>query len=942
MDEFDEEDEFTSKSQKFFKFFNIKIVVVSLVILFFVVLFILIKNNSSSNRYQKMEEKLVSRAKEYVQDNMSLSVLNEIYLDAVTLEIELDNDCNNISGVFYDDGQYKPYLMCKDYKSKVLDNDSESISLYGDEIIVMAKGISFYDPGYRSDDEVRVAGEVGTTEGVYNLYYYNENDQSMLTRKIVIINNEELKNNFPIITLNGDDVIYVSKNEVFHDDGVVAIDSIDGDISSNVIVHGEIDTSTVGKQKIYYSITNSQGYTSTIERVVNIIELDTTIYADYLIEPTTKVNDRVTITLSIYGDNFDYVILPNGEEIYNNTINYKVTENGKYVFIIHDKSGNVTNKEVEITNIDKEPPKATCDAVIYDGYTRIDVMSTSNKPISTYDYQINNVSIRKSAFSSFRDNNTNVSSASVIIEDNVGNTSTIKCDVMNYNNWKMDYSKLFVFLEDNNNQIISKYSLEDYLKGVVYQILIDMDLKKYSDEQLQELFKIFFVLEKAELLSLGKYTIYSKQLIYKIDESKFCDVYSGCMLVEKNGKSFYVAKDINYEFDKNYKQEYDKLDNHILDIMTKAYNTTKKEVVVVNSFDEVLTKFTGSYTKITSSIRDNIMNDVLQNKGYREILSSRFSNYKIYNIDNYSSKFADVLKKKSYYYWPIGSTYADYQGLLNGSPESVDIIYDYGASLSDNKVHNGMAIRGECGKTKVIASKDGKVTNIGYDEKNGNYVIVQHDNNVSFLYGSLTKGSIAVNVGSVVKKGQLLGYVGKINDTCMLYLESRQYNAIVNPNEFISINNTRPASGDRIIYVEGGSVQRSVCLTLLASGFSMDATAGIMANIKRESNFNLNSVGDEGTSVGLCQWHNTRFDRLSNYCGNKTYTTECQLSYMLYELMNNYNSVYNYIIANNSAYDIGYHFCFYYEIPGARVNSCPKRGESAQNEFIPYVLNNCN
>ena len=934
------DDEVSSKPQFIL---NKKFIIALLAILFFVVLIIAIIDSNSNRKYLQIEKELLLKAKKYIETNNPSIVTSELYFDSETLNVDVGSSCLKTSGVFYDGNEYTPYLKCKDYETNILDNNSSSITLYGGDIIILAKGIPFYDPGYYSKNNVLVSGIVGTTEGVYNIYYYDQDTNNSLRRKIVIINNNQLKDNYPKIELNGNEVLYVTKGKAYQELGATAIDLVDGDISKNVVVNGSINTDMIGKQKISYTITNSQGYQNTIERVVNVVESDNYISADYKIEPSSIVNNYVVITLSIYGDIYDYVILPSGEKNSDAIINYKVVENGKYTFLIHDKMGNVIEKIVEVNNIDKETPKALCDAVIYNGYTKIDVVSTSNKDIKMYEYQINNMTMKRSEFSSYVFNNTNVPSASVTIEDSVGNKHKVNCDVMPYETWKTDYSKLFVYLKNNENNDIKKiYSLEDYLKGVLYLSFIDVDLSNYSDSQLLNLFKSFFVLKKAELFGIGKYNIYSKQLVFNINEAKYCDISFGCKLVTKNGKSFYLAKDIDYKVDKNYSEVHDKLDNKLLEIMTRAYNETKKEIVVSNSFNDVLVQFNSSYTQITDSIKKNIINEVLSNKNYQEIIIELFPNFKIYNIDLYSIKFKDALKLKTTFYWPIASANVDNYGLFSGTPESLDIVYDYGASYVDNKIHNGISIRGECNKTKAIASKDGRVSKIGFDNEYGNYVIVDYDNNVKFIYGSLSKNTITVTVGSMIKKGQFIGYVGSNNNTCMLYVEVYANGVRVNPNEYFSVDNPRPASGDRIIYVEGGSVKRSVCLTLLASGFSMDATAGIMANMQRESNFKLDAIGDGGTSIGLCQWHAEEYTRLSNYCGNRMYTTECQLNFLLNELKNYRKKSYGYILENHSAYEMGRQFCYDYEMPAASQTTCPQRGDIAKNTYLPYVLNNCN
>ena len=57
------------------------------------------------------------------------------------------------------------------------------------------------------------------------------------------------------------------------------------------------------------------------------------------------------------------------------------------------------------------------------------------------------------------------------------------------------------------------------------------------------------------------------------------------------------------------------------------------------------------------------------------------------------------------------------------------------------------------------------------------------------------------------------------------------------------------------------------------------------------------------------------------------------------ELENKYPSVLSYMKSvDNSAqgaYDAGYYWCYYFEIPGNRASNSVKRGNIAQNDFWP-------
>lgn len=123
-------------------------------------------------------------------------------------------------------------------------------------------------------------------------------------------------------------------------------------------------------------------------------------------------------------------------------------------------------------------------------------------------------------------------------------------------------------------------------------------------------------------------------------------------------------------------------------------------------------------------------------------------------------------------------------------------------------------------------------------------------------------------------------------------------------------------------------------------GLNAAAACGILANIEAESNFRTGCYGDSGTSYGLCQWHNSRFDQLRSYCiaqGLDYKTVEGQLSYLQYELRTKYRSTYTALknVPNTSdgAYDAGYAWCYYYEVPASRNESSIRRGRNAQLKY---------
>ena len=73
------------------------------------------------------------------------------------------------------------------------------------------------------------------------------------------------------------------------------------------------------------------------------------------------------------------------------------------------------------------------------------------------------------------------------------------------------------------------------------------------------------------------------------------------------------------------------------------------------------------------------------------------------------------------------------------------------------RTHSGVDIGASYG-TNVLAADGGTVTTATYNSAYGNYVIINHGNGTSTLYGHMSK--LLVNAGQSVSQGQVIGLVG--------------------------------------------------------------------------------------------------------------------------------------------------------------------------------------
>lgn len=125
-------------------------------------------------------------------------------------------------------------------------------------------------------------------------------------------------------------------------------------------------------------------------------------------------------------------------------------------------------------------------------------------------------------------------------------------------------------------------------------------------------------------------------------------------------------------------------------------------------------------------------------------------------------------------------------------------------------------------------------------------------------------------------------------------------------------------------------------------GLNSAVACGIMANIKAESGFRTTALGDNGTSFGLCQWHNSRWDNLKAYCNSNGYdstTLEGQMNFLQYELKKDYKGLYELFQkepnTNEGAYDAAYRWCYDFERPANKAEVSVTRGNTAKNTFWP-------
>lgn len=113
----------------------------------------------------------------------------------------------------------------------------------------------------------------------------------------------------------------------------------------------------------------------------------------------------------------------------------------------------------------------------------------------------------------------------------------------------------------------------------------------------------------------------------------------------------------------------------------------------------------------------------------------------------------------------------------------------YSKTLEQWSVHNGIDVSAEIG-SPVKCAMNGVVEDVKLDDpKLGVVITVDHGNNIKTIYANLSK-SVSIGKGDVIKKGQIIGQVGRsapfeIEDPPHLHFEVLKNGKHINPQQYL-------------------------------------------------------------------------------------------------------------------------------------------------------------
>lgn len=165
----------------------------------------------------------------------------------------------------------------------VFDATPPSITLQGQPTVTLAVGASYSDAGASALDnmdgdlssQIAMIGSVDVAHaGSYPITYdvsdSTGNPAVRVTRTVTVTGGP---GGNPVIVLRGNAVVTVEVKTAYTDAGATATDPEDGDLTSGIVVNGNVDTSKVGTYYVTYDVMDSGGNAAgQVVRTVKVVD----------------------------------------------------------------------------------------------------------------------------------------------------------------------------------------------------------------------------------------------------------------------------------------------------------------------------------------------------------------------------------------------------------------------------------------------------------------------------------------------------------------------------------------------------------------------------------------------------------------------------------------------------------------------------------------------
>lgn len=191
-----------------------------------------------------------------------------------------------------------------------------------------------------------------------------------------------------------------------------------------------------------------------------------------------------------------------------------------------------------------------------------------------------------------------------------------------------------------------------------------------------------------------------------------------------------------------------------IQIVVETYEVADKvtEFTTVEKYDDSMTQGSSLVTQEGENGLERVSQNVKSVNGniaYVDPVSKETIKNSTPKIITIGTRYVPSVGSTISWGWPTDSGY------------TISSYYGYRlAVFNEGNFHQGLDIAGTGYGSNVYAANNGVIEEIGYDRINGNHIIINHNNGYKSKYNHMSAFNKKVSLGSVVERGQVIGYVG--------------------------------------------------------------------------------------------------------------------------------------------------------------------------------------
>ena len=221
-----------------------------------------------------------------------------------------------------------------------------------------------------------------------------------------------------------------------------------------------------------------------------------------------------------------------------------------------------------------------------------------------------------------------------------------------------------------------------------------------------------------------------------------------------------------------------------INIVVESYTVEDKtsDFTTVEEYDETITQGNSFITKEGETGIERVSQNVKQVNGqiaYIEPVGKETIKLPVNRVVTVGTKVIPNVGSTTSWGWPTNS------GYTISSPFG----YRYSPFGGGRELHSGLDIAGTGYGSPVYVTNNGTIKEIQSHYSYGNYILVDHANGYYTLYAHMSRFEPGLSVGSVVERGQTIGYVGMTGSATgpHLHYEIRtceKYSCVTNPMDY--------------------------------------------------------------------------------------------------------------------------------------------------------------